>query len=127
MKEARLRLRLAIRRIVDSIYVLVIPHNANRYAWVQINFEGGGVRFLEIYRQRASRGHAARCWVSSTKHDNNPNLPLLDIRKPEGVEQVLQQQPALEGDDASFWTFAEELRLTPFQRSKGTVKKGRGK
>jgi DNA invertase Pin-like site-specific DNA recombinase len=124
VKEARLRLRLAIRRIVQSIYMLVIPHNANRYAWVQINFEGGGVRFCEIYHRRASRGHAARCWMSSTKHvDLNQ---LLDIRKPEGMAQVLRQQPAFH-EDSPFVAFAQELRLTPIKRSKVKVKNGRAK
>jgi hypothetical protein len=40
-EEARLRLRAALRRIVDSIWLLVVPRGRDRLAAVQIWFAGG--------------------------------------------------------------------------------------
>ncbi len=40
-REARLRLRSVLRRIVDSVWVLVVPHAAERRIAVQVWFTGG--------------------------------------------------------------------------------------
>jgi hypothetical protein len=58
--EARLRLRLALRRILDSVWVLVVPRGKYRLCEVQIFFRAGekvAYRSIAIFfRQGVSNG-----------------------------------------------------------------------
>jgi hypothetical protein len=40
-QDARLRLRSTLRRIVDSIFLLVVPRGRDRLAVAQVYFQGG--------------------------------------------------------------------------------------
>jgi DNA invertase Pin-like site-specific DNA recombinase len=44
MEDRRLRLRAALRRVVDSIWLLVVPRGRDKLLAVQIYFQGGGRR-----------------------------------------------------------------------------------
>jgi Recombinase len=51
MEDRRLRLRAALRRVVDSIWLLVVPRGRDKLLGVQIYFQGGGRReYLVWYR-----------------------------------------------------------------------------
>jgi hypothetical protein len=68
-REARLRLRSALRRIVDSIWLLVVPRGRDRLCAVQVWFAGGERRrdYLILNRPpkanaRARTGGGSWCW-----------------------------------------------------------------
>lgn len=54
--DTRLRIRAALRRIVESINLLIVPRGATRLAAIQIHFVGGGRRDFLIVN-RAGRGN----------------------------------------------------------------------
>jgi DNA invertase Pin-like site-specific DNA recombinase len=108
-REARLRLRTALRRIVSAIWLLVVPRGKDRLCAVQMVFaESNKVRHWLILNRRpvanaASRtegGWAALSLAAVVKVDG------LDLRRPEGVQALLA---ALERVDLS----AVELRPLP--------------
>lgn len=69
--EAKVRLRGVLRRIVKSIWMLVVPRGRTRLAIVQAFFTGGGVReWLVIYRPVRTNGisrQPARLYVDSAR------------------------------------------------------------
>jgi hypothetical protein len=71
--EARLRLRLALRRILDSVWVLVVPRGKFRLCEVQIFFRAGeklAYRNVTIFlRQGVSNGNSSTPprWVALTQ------------------------------------------------------------
>jgi DNA invertase Pin-like site-specific DNA recombinase len=89
-EEARLRLRAILRRIIDSVYVLVVPLRQDRLAYVQVNFKGEPFaipcdsphgehmvvrlpfrHYFIVHRQARSNGtakQAGRWAVNSLKH-----------------------------------------------------------
>jgi DNA invertase Pin-like site-specific DNA recombinase len=86
-KDARLRLRAALRRVVESMWMLVVTRGIDRLAHVQVRFEGGAFRtYLILYRP--ARGNArrtlpARFYVSSLRQ---PDAARLGI--PFGMEDL---------------------------------------
>lgn len=90
-QDARLRLRTALRRMVEGIWLLVVPRsNKDRLAAVQIVFTGGErVRtYLVLHRSNYSNGAVSRpeqWWVHSLAAvlPAGKSLPeTLDLRKP---------------------------------------------
>jgi DNA invertase Pin-like site-specific DNA recombinase len=82
--EARTRLRAAIRRIVDSIWMLVVPRGAARLAAVQIWFaDGKHHRDYFILHRKANGGavesRPAQWWARSLADVVKPGA--LDLRK----------------------------------------------
>jgi DNA invertase Pin-like site-specific DNA recombinase len=64
-RDARLRLRAALHRIVDKIWLLVVPRGRDRFASVQIYFVGGARRDYWIWvrpAQNNGRGKRAPGW-----------------------------------------------------------------
>jgi hypothetical protein len=56
--DARLRLRAALRRTVEGIWLLVVPRFADRVAAVQVRFTGGEIRdYLIIHRPPRGNGN----------------------------------------------------------------------
>lgn len=58
--DARLRLRSVLRRVVESMWLLVVPRGQDRLAAVQIWFAGGEGRhrdYLVWRRQAKANGH----------------------------------------------------------------------
>jgi DNA invertase Pin-like site-specific DNA recombinase len=98
--DARLRLRAALGRVVDGVWLLVVPRGFTRLAAVQVVFAGGAVRnYLLIYKPpifdrtkvRPARWYAA----SATAHD----WETYDLREPvltsDGERVVLGADEAL--------------------------------
>jgi hypothetical protein len=97
--EARIRLRAALRRVVDGVWCLFVARGSMRLAAVQIMFTGGGRRDYLILHRRAVGGRAAaladtpggwpaRWWARSLASVAGG----LDLRRPEDaaeLEQVL--------------------------------------
>jgi hypothetical protein len=60
-QDARLRLRAALRRVVDVILLLVVPRGRDRVAACQIRFKGGSQReYLLWHRPARANGKARR-------------------------------------------------------------------
>jgi hypothetical protein len=98
-EDVRLRLRAAIRRCVDSVYVLIVPRGRNRLVAVQVHFAEGGKRDYLIWR-RPTLANAAcgtsrvtipeQCWVHSFKAADGLDLrDKKDVAKVEGLLQRL--------------------------------------
>jgi hypothetical protein len=56
-EDARRRLRSALRRIIDSIYLLVVPRGLDRLAAVQVWFKGGDKHRDLMIIHRGHRGN----------------------------------------------------------------------
>ncbi len=91
--EERLRYRSILRRIVESIHVLIVPRGWDRLAAVQIHFQGSNEtrQYLIIYRK-------AR--VCRRKSEPGEDLPFvrsyreaeaMDLRQPAHVEALRQE------------------------------------
>jgi DNA invertase Pin-like site-specific DNA recombinase len=95
-EEARLRLRSALRRIVDSIWLLVVPRGLARICAVQVWFVGGQRHrdYLILHRQAQGGGRAAtraggwwaRALASIIQHGD---LDLRDRAAAASLEKVL--------------------------------------
>lgn len=57
-RDARLRLKAALRRVLDSIWLIVFPRGKERYAAVQVWFAGGERKREYVIYHRAAIGHA---------------------------------------------------------------------
>ena len=76
---ARLRVRAALRSVVESGWVLIVPHGAWRLLVLQLDFTGGATRhFLISYRSAANRRVAA----ADAKTFATPGRAPLDLRRP---------------------------------------------
>jgi DNA invertase Pin-like site-specific DNA recombinase len=65
--ESRLRLRAALRRIVESIYLLIVPRGRMRLAAVRIDFNGGSHRdYLILHRAAKPGGQPS--WEARSAH-----------------------------------------------------------
>src|SRR5262249_34270038 len=91
-RDARLRLRSALRRIVDSIWLLVVARGHVRLAAVQIWFAGGKRHrdYLVLHRAPRSNGRKRKegGWLveslaSAFEADD------IDLRQPADVRDVL--------------------------------------
>jgi DNA invertase Pin-like site-specific DNA recombinase len=87
VRDARLRLRGALREIIDSIFMLVVPRGQDRFCAVQVFFADDGTRNYLIFH-RAARGnarcrHEARWWARSFKAAGLDEG--IDLRRPEKV------------------------------------------
>jgi DNA invertase Pin-like site-specific DNA recombinase len=95
-EDARLRLRAALRRVVDQIWLLVVPRGRDRLACVQVWFSGGGYRsYLIVYRPPQANKNGRRrgaCYVDSIKQPEGfeAGIPLhmWDLRNPNDAEVV---------------------------------------
>lgn len=80
---ARLKLRPALRAIIESAHVLIVPQRAWRLCAVQFAFAGGAVRhWLMVYRPAANRRPTVA--ESLSEIDTGP----VDLRKPADVAKV---------------------------------------
>jgi DNA invertase Pin-like site-specific DNA recombinase len=107
-KEARLRLRSALRRIVETVLILVVPRGRDRLAFVQVYFTGGARRsYLIAHRPAHWNGkvrRAGRRFVTSWKDEGADDFgfaaepDLSDPKEAARVEQGLLALPAEEVD-----------------------------
>jgi hypothetical protein len=54
-QDVRLRLRAALRRIIDSIWLLVVPRGRDRLCVAKVRFTGGGQREVQGYLEPLSQ------------------------------------------------------------------------
>ena len=91
LDDARLRLRSALRRIIDSIFMLIVPRRADRLAAVQIWFTGGKRHrdYLILHRPPRSNGKKrveGQWWVRSLADVTKPGA--LDLRNPDHAARL---------------------------------------
>jgi DNA invertase Pin-like site-specific DNA recombinase len=102
-EDARHRLRAVLRRVIDSVYMLVVHRSESRAPRVdrrgrvklltaQVNFVGGGMRTVRVvYRPAKKAGSKfpkpAEWRVDSIEHDDVAYH--LDLRKPEDAAEAL--------------------------------------
>jgi DNA invertase Pin-like site-specific DNA recombinase len=89
-EEARVRLRAALRRVVEGVWCLLLGRGKLRVAAVQFWFTGGAHRDYLIVHQAATGGsvgvRSARWWVRSLKQASaSANF---DLRKPEDAREL---------------------------------------
>jgi DNA invertase Pin-like site-specific DNA recombinase len=101
--DARLRLRSALRRVVESVWLLVVPRRRDRLAAVQVWFTGDGHRDYLLFNQTA-RGNqsgrtAGRWWARSLA---NTGLPALDLRRKADVKRLEADLLALDLDETKY-------------------------
>jgi DNA invertase Pin-like site-specific DNA recombinase len=109
-QDARLRLRSALRRVVEEIRLLIVPRGHARLAAVEVFFAGSERRrsYLILHQPTKSNGKArveGRWWVRSLSAVADPGA--FDLRKPgraaKDLERVLAEAPLdlLSGDEVS--------------------------
>jgi hypothetical protein len=97
-EDARLRLRAALRRIVDSVWLLVVPRGADRVAAVQAWFAGGEEcrSYLVFYRpprRSPSDRRESGWWAGSLPPalTRGCDLDLRDRRHADDLRAALEQ------------------------------------
>jgi DNA invertase Pin-like site-specific DNA recombinase len=97
-EDARLRLRSALRRVVESIWLLIVPRGRDRLAAVQVHFAGDGCRnYLVLNRPPKSNGKArveGGWWARSLA--DIAALGPLDLRKQIHVKALEAELLALD-------------------------------
>jgi DNA invertase Pin-like site-specific DNA recombinase len=96
--EAKKRLRPVLRRLVESIYLLVIPRGMTRICVVQLHYKGGEARtYLIVHQPAKANGKARQDAVTFTLA--SPKLPGIDpradIRPSTGPGDAVRQSPAV--------------------------------
>jgi hypothetical protein len=93
-KDARLRLRSALRHIIDAIWLLVVPRGRDRLCAVQVFFGDDGCRSYLLYHKPTRANGRSRAeggtWARSFKETSLPED--LDLRSREdasALEKVL--------------------------------------
>jgi hypothetical protein len=89
--DARLRLKAAVQRVVESVWVLIVPRGGTRLAAVQVYFAGKGRRrdYLLMYRQARGNGITytpGGWWARSLA--SMPRTGDLDLRSPKDVAKL---------------------------------------
>lgn len=102
-QDARLRLRAALRRIVDSIWMIVVPHRLDRLAYVQIWFAGRKkCRTYYVFYRPASRNRKSAWYVNSWKQgpedgiDMTGVVGLQDPKNAAKIERSIRKWPESE-------------------------------
>jgi hypothetical protein len=92
--DVKLKLRSALRRVIDSIYLLVTTWGKERLAAVQVWFKNSPKfrHYHIVYRPPTSNGQTARkpgrWWCKSLKYHDDPGV--LDFRKREDAMYYLE-------------------------------------
>jgi hypothetical protein len=91
----RLRLRAELRRVVDSVWLLVVPRGRDRLAAVQVHFAGGGWRdYLLLHRppKANARVRTPGRWYVASARDFDPG-DLRDREEARQMEEFLRRYP----------------------------------
>jgi hypothetical protein len=85
----RLRLRAALRRLVETIVLLVVPHKLTRVAVAQVRFYGGSHRDYLIIHKHGRNGRSKRAPVRKVRDFVSPGRKgELDLRDPTHVAEL---------------------------------------
>jgi DNA invertase Pin-like site-specific DNA recombinase len=92
LEDVRLRLRAAVRRVIDSVWLLITSSGVERFAVAQIRFRGtDAVRIYSLYHKPPRFGgkgrprKPGRWWASSFRL---PGDAALDLRQPENAAKL---------------------------------------
>src|SRR5262249_29436107 len=87
---ARLRLRSALRRLVDQVWVLVVPRGVVRLAAVQLHFREGGRRQYLLYSRplQAPGGRRIEAAADGRSFAAAGAPGSLDLRDPDHVRRL---------------------------------------
>jgi hypothetical protein len=86
--DVRLRLRAALKRICESVWLLVVNHGKDALAAIRVQFTGGKHRdYLLLYRPARNRHVDARFQVKDFA-DAAPTVARLDLRRPKDAAKV---------------------------------------
>jgi hypothetical protein len=98
-EAARLRLRAALRRMIEGIWLLVVPHNKTRLAAVQIWFTGGQRHRDYVILWQPSRGnqyaHKEGGWWARSLSTvaKSGEFDLRNVKHAQQLEEVLAAAP----------------------------------
>jgi DNA invertase Pin-like site-specific DNA recombinase len=91
-RDARLRLRSVLRRVVEEIRLLVVPRGACRLAAVRVQFAGDGHRDYLIFYRPARTGRPEQHRVRSFKEADIPtDLDLRDRKDAADLARTLER------------------------------------
>ena len=85
---ARLKIRPALRAIIESMLVLIVPQGAWRTAAVQIFFVGGGTRHYLIANRTA--GFHRKTITPEPLSFADMGVPTIDLRNPKDAEKTVK-------------------------------------
>jgi DNA invertase Pin-like site-specific DNA recombinase len=99
--DARLRLRSALRRVVEDIRMLVVAKGVRRVAALQVYFNGNGHRDYVIYYRPAHYGFGGRVEAEWEAASLSPSLgPVgLDLRDPTQAARLAETLAAVTAKD----------------------------
>src|SRR5262249_11255120 len=89
--DARLRLRDVLRRIIESVWLMVVPREQGRLAAVQLHFAGGPQPSYVIFHRRRRGNGTGRIHEGVWSVESFADIPVpgdLDLRKPADVRHV---------------------------------------
>jgi hypothetical protein len=120
-QDARLRLRSALRRIVDSIFLLVVPRGRSRLALVQLYFtgkhEGRRRTYLVFHRPAIGNGKARtepKTFVQAWSQEESDGIGLegeVDLRDPVEAAKVAAGLAGLSQEELDGYSAAAETPL----------------
>jgi DNA invertase Pin-like site-specific DNA recombinase len=131
--EARLKLRVVLRQVVEHVYAVVVPCGAAQLAYVQVFFTGGKTREYLIYRRQAQGGFVGKkpaAWaVASWANKWGTSSPFHTLKdNPERAKKIVQAITRRAGEEPTppevWWTCyevehpngqIEEVQVTPGQ------------
>jgi hypothetical protein len=93
VKDARLRLRGVLRRIITDIWLMVVPRGILRTCAVQVFFAEGGRRDYWLLHRGRHNGRQER-FVSLSVREGS----ILDLRTADGADKMRQQLESLTKD-----------------------------
>jgi hypothetical protein len=108
-EDARLRLRAALRQIVEGIWLLVVPRGRDRLAWAQLWFHGKGRRRDYLILHRPPRANASSRTPGRAFVESKPQLTApCDLRRPEDARKLEARLAAVDVE-----TLAAVMRPLP--------------
>jgi hypothetical protein len=88
-RDARIRLRNALKRIVDSIWVLVVPRDRDRLCFMQFFFKESSVPRNFLVHYRAAGNHREGGWKPLSLRDETVTFDLRDREQAKALEETL--------------------------------------
>jgi hypothetical protein len=96
--DGRLKVRGVLNRVIEGIWVLIVPRGSYRACAVQVCFTGGGRRSYLITHQTAGYARAGG-WSCRTFADDVPRGDSLDFRKRRDAAKLVRELERLVLDE----------------------------
>jgi hypothetical protein len=98
--EARLKLRAVLRRVVETMSVLIVPRGSWKLCAVQFHFTGGATRGYLIGHQSAANGRPGRRWCRSIA-DAAADAGGPDLRKKSHAAKLAKALESISAEELS--------------------------